>query len=200
MRKKMTIKEVEAALGHEVELVTEPTGRMLKKIEPGNTFKVGELEFFVFEQGENYSKVLLRDFWKTTRFDGNCNNFAASEIIQDLNTDFYNTLSKAVGKENIILHTVDLTSDDGRKEYGECKTFVSLLTCDMYRQHVDIIDKYRITSDCWWLVTPYSTKSNGYEISVRCVDNNGSLFNINCHYNFGVRPFCILKSNIFVSE
>lgn len=198
--KEMTIKEIQEALGYEIKIVEKKTQKQLVEYEPGETVKFGKFEFIILEQGDTYTKLLLKDFWKTARFDENSNNFSESEIFSDLNTNFYNELSAVVGKENIIKHSVDLTSDDGRKDHGSVNCNISLLTCDMYREFVEIIDKYRITSDWWWLATPFSTASNGYEFAVRCVYCSGALGNYYCSDSGGVRPFCILKSNIFVSE
>lgn len=198
--KEMTLKEIQEALGYEIKIVEKKAQKQLVEFEPGETVKLGKFEFIILEQGNTYTKLLLKDFWKTARFDENSNNFSESEIFSDLNTNFYNELSAVVGKENIIKHSVDLTSDDGRKDYGTVNSNISLLTCDMYREFVEVIDKYRITSDWWWLVTPFSTASNGYEFAVRCVDDDGASDYDICNFDNGVRPFCILKSNIFVSE
>ena len=198
--KEMTLKEIQEALGYEIKIVEKKTQKQLAEYEPGEIAKLGDLEFIVLEQGDTYTKLLLKYFWKTAKFDDNTNNFAHSEICRDLNSDFYNQLSSVVGKENILSQRVDLTSDDGRKDYGVCPCSISLLTCDIYREFVEIIDKYRITSNWWWLSTPFSTASNGYNIAVRCAGNDGTLYRNLCHNFSGVRPFCILKSNIFVSE
>jgi hypothetical protein len=175
--------------------------KFLFQIASGDTFKVGNFEFIVLAQNHvlGTTEVLLIDFWKTTKFDDSTNNYKNSSIRKKLNSDFYNELVNEVGTINIIPHTVNLTADDGRKDYGMCDDSVSLLTCDMYRKYVDVIDKYRITSDWWWLATPYSTSSNGYDYTVRCVNRDGALCNYICLYDCGVRPFCILKSDIFVS-
>ena len=115
-----------------------------------------------------------------------------------MNNDFYNQLAEIVGKENIIEHTVDLTSDDGRKEYETCMDYISLLTCEQYRKYVNILDKYN-PKQWWWLATPYSTLED-YNSLVRCVNIDGALNSDCCNGTNGVRPFCILKSDIFVSE
>ena len=176
----------------------------LKNIPEGETFKVGELEFIVLEHrevfpGHSETLVILKAFWKTEKFDNKTNDYKNSSIRKLLNTDFYELLSKFVGAENIINHAVDITADDGRTDYGSCDDNISLLDCDMYRKYVYILEKYN-PQKWWWLVTPYSTKSNGYEVSVRCVYDNGTLNIFNCFNVFGVRPFCILKSSIFVSK
>lgn len=198
--KEMTIKEIQDILGYKIKVVEE-TKKRLSEVAVGDTFKVGKFEFIVLEQDEKNeeTKVLLKDFWKTAKFDNSTNNYKNSSIRQELNDEFLNEIANEVGKNNIILHWVDLTADDGREDYNACNDYISLLTCDDYRKYVYILDKYRITSDWWWLATPYSTSSNGYNCTVRCVRDGGTLNGNDCDYGDGVRPFCIFKSGIFVS-
>ena len=197
--KEMTLQEIQKALGYRVKIVDEKEKKKLADIEVGKPFKVGDLEFVALEHFEEESAVILKEFWQQAQFDEDTNNYAESDIREKLNTDFYNQLSAIVGKDNIVEHSVDLTSDDGRKDYGSCDDYISLLTCDLYRRYVSILDEYR-PDDWWWLATPYSTESNGYAALVRCVYHDGTLIYVNFINRLGVRPFCILKSNIFVSE
>ena len=198
--KEMTIKEIQDILGYKIKVVEE-TKKRLSEVKVGDTFKVGKFEFIVLEQDEKNeeTEVLLKDFWTTTKFDDDTNNYKNSSIRCKLNDEFLNEIASKVGKNNIIPHWVDLTADDGRGDYNACNDYISLLTCEQYRKYVYIVDKYRITSNWWWLATPYSTGSNGYVCTVRCVDSGGALRNINCDCVNGVRPFCIFKSDIFVS-
>ncbi len=197
--KEMTLSEIQDKLGYKIKIVEEKQGIKLGNVPVGKPFKLGKFEFIVLEHSQETSAVILKDFWKKARFDSDFNNYESSDIRNDLNTDFYNQLANAAGKENIVEHTVDLTSDDGRKDYGKCKDNISILTCDLYRRYVHILDNYRPES-WWWTATPLSTKANGYSSLVRCVSNHGALYNCDCYFSRGVRPFCILKSNIFVSE
>ena len=172
----------------------------LKNISVGNVAKIGDLDFIVLEHKEDTALVLLKNFWKISKFNDGSNDYSESSIRKDLNTCFYNNLSSIVGRENIIKHTVDLVADDGRVDYKSCEDYISLLTCDMYRRYVYILDRHK-TDRWWWLATAYSTKSNGCHRTVRCVHDGGALnyYDV-CSCALGVRPFCILKSNIFVSE
>lgn len=198
MKKEMTLQEIQNALGYEIKIVADKPSKQLLDIPVGETFKLGDLEFIVLEHQNGYTNVILKEFWKEDVFDSNTNNYANSNIRKELNRDFYNKLASLVGKDDIVLHTTDLTSDDGRNDYDKVEDYVSLLTCDMYRKYVYVLDKYRPKS-WWWLATPYSTESNGYVAFVRIVRDVGTLNGYYCDYNDGVRPFCIFKSSIFVS-
>lgn len=196
--KEMTLQEIQEKLGCKIKIVDEKAKFKLATVEAGKTFKAGKFEFVALEQFSNTTAVVLKDCWKDGAFDNDSNDYSVSDIREDLNNDFYNQLAEIVGKENIIQHTIDLTSDDGRKEYGTCMDYISLLTCDQYRKYVNVLDKYN-PKQWWWLATPDSTLEE-YNSLVRCVGNFGALIGDGCYYYDGVRPFCILKSDIFVSE
>ena len=173
--------------------------KTLAEVAAGDVCKLGHLELIVLEQTGELTAVLLKDFWKTAKFDNDKNSYFHSSIRKDLNTNFYKELADVVGEDNIYPHEIDITADDGRTEYGACRDNIGLMTTAEYRKYVYLLDNHRPDS-WWWLATPYSTEANGYSYTVRVVDNDGSL-NINCcRLDGGVRPFCILKSNIFVSE
>ena len=197
MKKELTLHEIQQILGYEVKIVADKPMKVLSEVPVGETFKLGDMEFIVLEHLDGTTNVLLKNFWKKCRFDNNVNNFSISEIRERLNDEFYKKVAAICG-ENIIPHVVDLTSDDGRKDYGKGTVRVSLLTCDLYRKYVYILDKYR-PDDWWWLATPYSTKENGYDSCVRVVNRIGALYGNRCYCNDGVRPFLTLKSSIFVS-
>ena len=165
----------------------------------GDIAKIGDYEFIVLEQDEDVVKLLLKNTWRNSKFGEENNNYKESTIAELL-VDFAYEIANIVGAENLVAHTVDLTSDDGLKDYGTVNAKMSLLTCDMYRKYVYTIDKYKIDK-WWWLATPCSTKTHDWETAVKCVSPSGDV-NVNRYDgdDFGVRPFCILKSNIFVSK
>ena len=173
--------------------------RKLSEVKVGDTFTVGDMEFICLEHREEGTAVLLKDLWKVDKFDNKSNDYSKSSIREELNTVFAERLKEAVGGENIVTRIVSLTSDDGREDYGWCTDEVGLMTCDDYRKYVYILDEYR-PEKWWWLATPYSTASNGYGLSVRVAGDDGALNFSLCNLGNGVRPFCILKSDIFVSE
>ena len=170
----------------------------LSSIREGETFKLGEYEFVVLEHNNGTAKVLLKNIFCTSDF-GECDCDFKKSKIKSILADFDENLSSIIGADNIIPHLVDLMSNDGLKDYGETTERISLLTGDMVRKYVHILDEYN--PECWWwLATPYSTPTHNCDEFVVCVSPRGVISNYFCiNDGGGVRPFCILNSNIFVS-
>ena len=89
---------------------------------------------------------------------------------------------------------VDLTADDGLKDYGGDRVRVGLITCDEYRLLRGNIPE--LPNTWWWTATPDSPKNP----FVRYVSSGGTLY-VNCAWygRVGVRPLCVLKSEILKS-
>ncbi len=175
---------------------TPPT--TLDKIDPGTVVKAGKFEIIVLEHLEEGTAILFKDALEERRkFDSNSGNWISSDLRNYLNTDFYKTLAFNFGEENIVEHTVDLTTVEGSKKYGTVQDKVSLLTCSLFSKYHDILEKFKLDK-WWWLCTPIDVP--GWEDCARAV--NHDLIVICSDYNHvgGVRPFYILKSNIFVSK
>lgn len=170
----------------------------LKDIPVGEPFKVGNYEFVVLEQSNDTAAVILKDLLHNEKQFGKNNNFENSDI-DELCEKFGKEIAEAVGEMNLIEHTVDLTSDDGLKDYGKIKRKMSLLTTELYRRYVEALDKHKVDA-WWWLCTAHSTPTHENASWVKCVSPVGFLNDDYCDYFYGVRPFCILNSNIFVSR
>lgn len=169
------------------------------KIAPSSVISYGGLDCIVLDVEQDKILVLAKESIGNMPFDeGNSNNFPKGTLCKYLNGEFIKTL-KANGADTsaLIPTTIDLTSDDGLKDYGETTQKIFLLTCDMYRKYRSIIPNL---DDWWWLATAYSTESNGYARSARNVYSDGSLNN---YYAYGgsrgVRPAFYLKSSILES-
>ena len=173
-------------------------GVKLADVPVGETFKIGDHEFIVLEHSGDTTAVILKGLLADQVF-GKSNNYNGSDVDATCNK-FADELERAIGKDNLCLHIVDLTSDDGLKDYGSVERKASLLTCETYRRSVSILDKHKVDA-WWWLATAYSTPAHGFEKAVKCVSPSGRIhfgYYINDYYC--VRPFCILKSHIFVSK
>ena len=165
----------------------------------GEVVKIGEHEMIVLEQSGDTTALLKKDLLLTLEKFGSSNNYDGSYVDKICNK-FAEELASVVGEKNLVEHRVDLTTDDGLKDYGSIRRRVSLLTCDLYRRYVEILDKFN-PKNWWWLATAFSTKKHDGDSCAKCVSPSGYISNV--YYNgndYGVRPFCILKSDIFVSR
>ena len=171
----------------------------LADVPAGELVKIGKHEFIVLEQSGDTTALIRKDLLPTGEKFGSNNNFDGS-YVDGVCKKFAEEIASIVGKKNLVQHTVDLTSDDGLKDYGKIRRRVSLLTTELYRRYVDILDKFKPDA-WWWLATPFSTKHHDNDLWVKCVSPFG-YFNYGRFGNgeSGVRPFCILKSTIFVSK
>ena len=170
----------------------------LSTIPAGETFKIGKHELIVLEQKLGSTVVIRKDVLCKSIFSRSSNNYNGAKA-DDLCKEFAKEIGAIIGEDNILIHAVDLTSNDGLTDYGVINRLASLLTADQYRKYVYILDKFKI--DMWWfLATAYSTPTHGYDYTVMCVTPSGRVFYGICDRSGGVRPHCILKSDILVSR
>ena len=173
--------------------------KKLSTLEPGECFKIGGQEFVVQKQGGGAgTAAFLRALLPGRHRFGVNNNYAGSNVDR-ICCEFADALEKAAGEEILLEHEVDLTSDDGLKDYGSVSRKASLLTCDQYREYVEVLDLYQ-PDRWWWLATPWSTPKHSDDWGCKCVSPSGGIHFDFYYYGGGVRPFCIFKSSIFVSQ
>ena len=162
------------------------------------TAKIGKYEFIILEDYGGQVMVLLTDTLCDSQGFGKNNNYNGS-YVDEICNKFADEIGSIIGKENLIEFNVDLTSDDGLKDYGVIKRKAALLTAEQCRKYVDILDKFKLDK-YWWLVTAQSTPTHTQYNWVRCVSPDGFINYGNYYVNLGVRPFLIFKSNIFESR
>lgn len=184
--------------GEHCEFGEKPVRNVVGDVGVGEVCKIGKWEFIVCEHTSEGTVLLMKDCLYDSEKFGSNNNYNGSNVDM-LCEKFADELATVVGADNIILHTVDLTADDGLKDYGSIERHVSLFTANQYRKYVDILDKHRV--DIWtWTATAHSTPKHDNDAWVKCVSPRGVIYDYYYDYYNGVRPFCILNSNIFVSE
>lgn len=169
----------------------------LSEVKEGEIIKTGKYEWIVLEHSAETTALILSDILpKKKQFDSSSNDWSKSSLRKWLNEDFASELFEEIGKENIIAHTPCLDTDDGTPNYkaDKKKDYVSLMSTDKYRKFRKYIKP--LTNKWWWTLTPMS--SEVWTNSVRVVGDDGTLFNGSSGSDVGVRPFIILKSNIFV--
>lgn len=174
--------------------------KALKAAARGTVFPYAGQRWIVLEHdASGRTLCLTENIVESRAFDeDNRNNFAEASSNRYLNGAFLDNLIEATGGSHAFLsHELDLTADDGLKDYGTCNVTIFLLTVDQYRRNRDIIPN---ADDWWWLSTAVSTASNGYEHSARYVYTDGTLDGDSAYYGyFGLRPACYLDSDLLIS-
>ena len=172
----------------------------LSELNPGDTFKVGEHDFIVLEQCDGATKVISKDFMsEDIVFDEDTRDYRKSNLKKIIESDIQPIIEAELGADNIVEHTVDLTSVDMQHEFGPCTCKVRPITFDEARKYNDLLANNNL-DDWWWTCTPWSTESRNRKYSVTVVAPSGYVIDGICDGDGGVRPVCILKSNIFVSK
>ena len=173
---------------------------MLKDIPVGGKFDTGIGRFIVLEQKEGSTVVITEDLYREdVKFDGDCAEYMNSSLRELCEGEISDEFSEEFWKENICINEAGLVTVDGQEVFEKLLTKVRPLTFDEVREYNDLLANKDLP-DWYWTCTPWSTKERGCEYSVAVVSPSGFI-NIN-YYSIsnGVRLFCILKSNIFVSK
>lgn len=167
-----------------------------KELKIGDEFELADVNWKILDITDA-GYMCIGDSFGNKIFDKNSNNWNKSSLRAYLNGEFYEKISKEIGKGNIVSFKRDLLSLDGQTEYGENDDAVSSLTVDEYRKYRKLIPN---TDDWWWLITPWSTHCNDCDIYTTVVSPSGCIYGLNCGGSNGVRPVCIFSSSIFESE
>ena len=164
--------------------------------EPKQEFIMGGIAWTVIQTGADWVKCIASDCVEEGAFDEeNENDFVVSSLRAYLNGDFLRRLIAAGAPEEMFEYfNIDLTADDGLKNYdGDCVR-IGLITCEEYRLLRGNIPA--LPDRWWWTATPDSPINS----FVRFVLSDGSLsYGVAYCGNNGVRPLCNLKSEILVS-
>lgn len=172
----------------------------LGSLNPGETFKIGEHDFIVLDHENGITKVISKNLMKkNVVFDNDCIDYNKSNLRKVMEKEILPVIAKEVGASNLVIHTVDLTSVDMQKEFEPCECLVRPLTFDEVREYNDLLVNKELNG-LWWTCTSWSTEERGWKYGITVVSPSGYVNRNYCFYDFGVRPFCILKSNIFVSK
>lgn len=173
---------------------------ILGSLKPGETFMIGEHEFIVLEQSYGMTNVISKNLMaENVRFDGDTRDYNKSALKRYIDEKIKPIILENVGAGNLVEHSVPLTSVDNQNEFNDCICEVRPITFDEAREYNDLLVNEDLP-DYYWTLTPWSTAERGWEYYISVVSPSGDFNSRNCYFNFGVRLFCILKSNIFVSK
>ena len=178
----------------------EESGKVaLSMLKRGEVFQTtGKRKYKVLEQYGDTAKIISLDLVKenvefrygTDYNKSNVKKLCDTEILKDFEEEFC--------AENIEEHMTDIITVDGQK-VGSVKCKIRPITFDEAREYTDITPNNDL-NDWYWTLSPWSTEDRGWGESLAAVSPLGVIFRHNCSNGYGVRPACILKSNIFVSK
>lgn len=172
----------------------------LASLKAGETFCIGKNDYIVLEQHEGKTKVISKDFIAEDRkFADDTADYKTSGLRKYIEAKIQPTIENEVGAENLVEHTVSLTTVDGQDDYGELTCKVRPLTFDEARQYNDLIVNKDL-DDWWWTCTAWTGPNRECNRSIAVVLPSGYVDYDICCDSLGVRPAFILKSDIFVSK
>lgn len=178
----------------------EETGKIeLSTLKRGEVFQTtGKRKYKVLEQYENTTKIVSFDLVKENVKFGDNADYLESELKELCDTEILANFEEEFGAEDIETHEADLITVDGQNTGVSVKCKIRPLTFDEARKYTELTPNKKI-NDWYWTCTSWSTKERGWN-SVAVVSSSGDVNGLNCVCVLGVRPVCILKSNLFVSK
>lgn len=172
----------------------------LSTLAPGDVFEIGKNDFIVLEQMSFETKVISKDFMaENIVYDEDSRDYNESNLKKVIEDEIQPIIESEVGENNLVEHTVELTSVDMQHEFDDCECKVRPITFDEARKYNNLLPNKEL-DDWWWTCTPWSTEERGCSYSITVVSSAGCIDYGSCNFSNGVRPVCILKSNIFVSK
>lgn len=172
----------------------------LSELKPGDIFQTtGKRKYKVLEQYTEHAKIISLGFVKeNVKFDDNTSNYEKSSLRKLCDTEILKDFEEEFGEENIETDVADLITVDGQK-IGEVKCKVRPLTFDEARKYTDLTPNNEL-DDCYWTCSAWSTEERGWKYVITVVSPSGGIYGgLYCNV-CGVRPVCILKSNLSVSK
>lgn len=173
---------------------------ILGSLKPGETFMIGEHEFIVLEQNYETTNVISKNLMaENVQFDKNTKDYNKSALKRYIEEEIRPIILENIGAGNLVEHSVALTSVDNQSEFNDCICDIRPITFDEAREYNDLLVNEDLP-DYYWTLTPWATAERGWEYYISVVSPSGIIDYNYCNFDDGVRPFCILKSNIFVSK
>ena len=157
----------------------EKSGKVgLFELKPGDIFQTtGKRKYKVLEQYTEHTKIISLGFVKeNVKFDDDTTDYSKSSLKKLCDTEILKDFEEEFGEENIETDISDLITVDGQK-IGETE-----------------LDDY------YWTCSAWSTEERGWRYALTVVSSSGIIRGFNYYDCIGVRPVCILKSNLFVSK
>lgn len=170
--------------------------KTIKDYHQGEHFIYGKKNCVVLEHMDDGTLCMVLDEDFKSAF-GETNNFAESELRKELNGEYFDEWVKdGAAKEDFVLMEVELTANDGLKDYGTCECFLAPRTCDQHRKYRYLILNPK--NDWEWTATAYSTESNKCSSDAYQVTDSGVLVINYVITAYVVRPLFKLNPDVII--
>lgn len=178
----------------------ERTGNVeLSTLKRGEVFQTtGKRKYKVLERYGDTTKIISLDLVKENVEFGDTSDYKKSNVKKLCDTEILKDFEKEFGAGNIETHTADIITADGQR-LGTVDCKIRPITFDEARRYTDITPNNDL-NDWYWTLSPWSTEERGWKKSITIVSPSGNFYGNYYYFVNGVRPVCILKSNIFVSK
>lgn len=204
------MKIIEIGKDQEIKIKTNPDGSKtieirdkgkdrLGNLNPGEHFKIADWDFIVLQHNERGTLVISNNLLAENEKFGETRNYKESNVKKVIEEKLLPVVEDAVGKNNIIEHYVKLTSVDMQNEFGDVKCRMRPISFDEAREFNNLLVNNDLP-DWYWTLTQWSIEERGWKYSVAVVSPSGDFDCNGYSFGRGVRPVCILNSNIFVSK
>lgn len=171
----------------------------LSILKRGDVFQTtGKRKYKVLEQYGDTAKIISLDLVKENVEFGDTSDYKTSKVKKMCDTEILKDFEEEFGAENIEEHTAEIITADGQK-VGSVKCKIRPITFDETREYTDITPNNDL-NDWYWTLSPWSTEERGWGKNLAVVSHSGLIISSFYVDIIGVRPVCILKSNIFVSK
>ena len=171
----------------------------LSMLKRGDVFQTtGKRKYKVLEQYGDTTKIISLDLVKKNVEFGDTSDYKTSKVKKLCDIEILKDFEEEFDAENIETHTADIITADGQK-LGTVDCKIRPITFDEAREYTDITPNNDL-NDWYWTLSPWSTEERGWSRSLSVVSPSGVINFNDCFNDGGVRPVCILKSNIFVSK
>lgn len=171
--------------------------KTIKDYIQGERFVYGKKNCMVLEHMNDGTLCMVLDEDFESKF-GETNNFSESELRKKLNGEYLDEWVKdGADRASFVLMQVDLTANDGLKDYGTCECLLAPRTCDQHRKYRYLIPNPK--GNWEWTATAYSTKDNNCSFRTYLVAATGSLgYSVYVDIAFGVRPLFKLNPDAVI--
>lgn len=171
---------------------------------PGDIINLAGIEFGVLDVREPVCSddpgalfiMAINTQGEDCRF-GDTNDYTKSDLRVAVDEWLEELGESGVNLDLIEPREIDLTTLDGRANYGKLEVKAAPLTLDEARMYAKFIPK---SNDWSWLATGWGAPGMSGAALAFGVNSNGDWYNYYCSYSRGIRPALVISSSLLTSE